>query len=618
MSGTHDISDDGSTVESDRGDNLLHGEEEETDPKTVALSEYAAGSYSPDLTSSGNLQCAQRDYDSSGNIVKVEVLEHFDSSFAPDSYSSRDIQFDEFDTALDGLPKESYISKLLQISEANEDTLSRYRSELAVRARRCNDGPSGALITRRSSAKSSIVEKYASDCFVLNSFICGNSVDINELFKQSIKQTGSARLNSTCHYDDGSASLQADVSNMKETIAQLLADVSLIKENVTSVQNSLDVIQQTMKGDISILKAELEACNTGVMKSINSDTFPNYPDMKTFSDRLTLMGRMTRKLEKSRCDMELKLVDLETGVRDNANGLRGIQDTSYGNNTAAKSQLKDLQTQVEQIAADYNKYEENATANCDFMTNVAKKVKTLEKNTEGSSVKELNESFKKFSSNMESKIDRLCNVVEKAVTLNTRDTPRETQAKPTLSIFTERIGNNLTRDPSTGLMSRGKDPKLTGDRIESQTGNFNNANQEKGEMCMAPAKDNVKDSARPIPVISSSTTTSKGFRGVLRRRVRRYFLSGIDPGSTEADLRDFLNENDVTHTEVRFFKSRRSESILAKVTIWEDNAATVESEGFWPYGVKCRPWMTRPELRNYYKYQNEQTDHVNEDGYEQY
>ena len=420
----------------------------------------------------------------------------------------------------------------------------------------------------------------------------------------------------SCHI----CSLQADVNSMKETIAQLLADVSIIKNSVTSVQNSLDTIKQTMQEDISALKAELDACNTGVMKSINSNTFPNYPDMKNFSDRITLMGRMIRKLEKSRCELELKIVDLETGVRDNSNGLSCIQDTSYGSNTAAKSQLKDLRTQVEQISSDYNKYEENATANTEFMTNVAKKVKALEKNADGSNVKELNESFKTFSCNMESKIDRLCDVVEKAVTLSARETPCEIHSKSTLNQSSKPHGSYLIRDNTTGIFSRHNEnqpeyrqtPVSLGSTVESSNGNYSDRNQERVDIDMASVREKDTEEARPIPVVTRTANTSKGFRGVLRKRARKYFLSGIDPDSTENDLRDFLTENDVMHTEIRFFKSRRSESMLAKVTIWEENAATVESEGFWPYGVQCRPWLTRPELRNYYKQQNGQTNDDNE------
>ena len=129
---------------------------------------------------------------------------------------------------------------------------------------------------------------------------------------------------------------------------------------------------------------------------------------------------------------------------------------------------------------------------------------------------------------------------------------------------------------------------------------------------MPPVREKDTEATRPIPVVTRTAYTLKGFRGGLSKRIQKYFLSGIDPDSTENDLRDFLTVNDVMHTEMRFFKSRCSENMLAKVTIWEENAVTVESEGFWPYGVQCRSWLTRPELCNYYKHQNEHTNVDNE------
>ena len=65
--------------------------------------------------------------------------------------------FDPLDAALDGLTKDLYISKLLQSTAALEDSVAQYRTELAVRAKRCKNGPTGALITRRSTAKGSVV-----------------------------------------------------------------------------------------------------------------------------------------------------------------------------------------------------------------------------------------------------------------------------------------------------------------------------------------------------------------------------------------------------------------------------------------------------------------------------
>ena len=79
--------------------------------------------------------------------------------------------------------------------------------------------------------------------------------------------------------------------------------------------------------------------------------------------------------------------------------------------------------------------------------------------------------------------------------------------------------------------------------------------------------------------------------------MKHYFLTGIDQGSNEDGLRDFLDANSVTYTDIKIFKPRKGVSLAAKVSIWEENAPIVESESFWPIGVTCKRWMTRPEIR---------------------
>ena len=214
-----------------------------------------------------------------------------------------------------------------------------------------------------------------------------------------------------------------------------------------------------------------------------------------------------------------------------------------------------------------------------FMTKVATKVKVLENNADESGVKELNEPFNRFSNNMTTKIDRLSEVVEKAVSSNARDIPTQ----QTFSAYSKLCGKNLARDNSTGLFSR-INMKQTEDRshpMETLSGttslgkgvgeNHYERNGERGDSLAPPAMESDTAAARPIPVVGRPSNKPKGFKGVLRKRVRKYFLTGIAPESTENNLQDFLTENDVVHTEIRFFKGRRSDSISAKVIIWEEN-----------------------------------------------
>ena len=102
-------------------------------------------------------------------------------------------------------------------------------------------------------------------------------------------------------------------------------------------------------------------------------------------------------------------------------------------------------------------------------------------------------------------------------------------------------------------------------------------------------------------MINTSGQHAGSFKGVIKRKAKAYFLSGIDPDSNEDGIRDFLSQNDVISSKVNVFKPRCGETLVAKITIWEEHAQVVESELFWPSSVTCKAWMTKPELRLAYK-----------------
>ena len=77
------------------------------------------------------------------------------------SFQVSNVVFDQLDQDLSDLPRDSYIAKLLQLTQSSEDTISLYRIELARKAKRCRNSSSGTLITRRCTAKSSVAEKCA-------------------------------------------------------------------------------------------------------------------------------------------------------------------------------------------------------------------------------------------------------------------------------------------------------------------------------------------------------------------------------------------------------------------------------------------------------------------------
>ena len=307
----------------------IYGDPEETIAKTVVspARNTVAGNnkneLSPDINSSGNIVCGQiftaepsschqqqrydvivyeNDAGAFGADYDFDYIDGDDSSSQANTVTNE--KFDELDASLEGLTRDPYIATLIQTTNGCEDTIWRYRNELSVRAKRCRNGPVGSLITRRSTAKGSVVEKYTNDCFLLHQFINGNSVDVNELFKTS---THTSRSNNTqCHVDDANppVSISAEITLMKENISQLLADVTLLKGSVAKTQESLDAINKTMKSDIGNIKNEIQACKNSLNGTINATFYPQVVENDFLSAKLAHIGRMVTKLDKSRMALE--------------------------------------------------------------------------------------------------------------------------------------------------------------------------------------------------------------------------------------------------------------------------------------------------------------------------
>ena len=674
------------------------GDPEETQPKTAVSPSRSSepvyvGQLSPALNDSGNIQAAQpqqplgpqylSDTDDevlgTGEAVQITVYTHSgvhdmsegDDPFiygnADDGTSTQEFsndQFSELDIALDGLTKDLFISKLLHTTCSSEDLVSRYRTELAVRAKRCQNGPTGALITRRSTAKGSVVEKYANDCHLLYEFINGNSVDVNELFKAQ-QSTHPSRMNSNCANDDNNPTLTSEIMLMKENITLLLTDVSMLKSNFAKTKETLTDVTETMKQDISDIKLELDECKLKCSKTINSDKYPRAAESTRLADKLSHVGWMLAKLDNSRILLEEKTRELEQNINCNSLGIGELKDREVAGNTALKGQIRDIREKIEESAASMHSKDTSDT-NVLYM-GVSKRLSALEKRTDEPKSSTLETAFKAFSNNVSTKIDKLCSAVELSI-MNKQNT---------------NINGNLNRDPQSGIFTRNPQTSAGGscqtqsipssttvsapnpteielsDRRKSFVANLYSGPMTSQASSGAFAQDSVtyanaaiskrsdnsssitslsndKNSAparepaavglsdksesgyyRPIPVVNTSGNHDGRFRGVLRRKGKTYFLNGIDPDSNEVGVRDFLTENEVMFSTIKVFKPRHGDSLAAKITIWEDHAHIVESESFWPPGVTCKNWMTKPELRLAYK-QRTETENLEHGNYNSY
>ena len=95
---------------------------------------------------------------------------------------SNQSDIENLDEHLQNLPRDLYISKLLELCSSCESRISQYRNALCLRARSISDCPKGNLMIRKSTKQSSCAERYARDCYTLNMFINGEKSGIKHVF----------------------------------------------------------------------------------------------------------------------------------------------------------------------------------------------------------------------------------------------------------------------------------------------------------------------------------------------------------------------------------------------------------------------------------------------------
>ena len=89
------------------------------------------------------------------------------------------------------------------------------------------------------------------------------------------------------------------------------------------------------------------------------------------------------------------------------------------------------------------------------------------------------------------------------------------------------------------------------------------------------------------------STDVDGFIGVdqRRKRIKKFFLSGIHESVKENQIWSYLEQRNITPTHISLFRSQRRGTRSAKVHIPSSAGLLVQSDSFWPKFVRCRPWQ---------------------------
>lgn len=99
-----------------------------------------------------------------------------------DDYVLNQVDIQRLDNELQDLPKDFYITKLMDMCSDDDRLLVWYRNVLSTRARKLEGCPDGNLINRKTTTKSTSAKKYAHDCHTLYLFLQGDKSGIDTIF----------------------------------------------------------------------------------------------------------------------------------------------------------------------------------------------------------------------------------------------------------------------------------------------------------------------------------------------------------------------------------------------------------------------------------------------------
>ena len=109
--------------------------------------------------------------------------------------------------------------------------------------------------------------------------------------------------------------------------------------------------------------------------------------------------------------------------------------------------------------------------------------------------------------------------------------------------------------------------------------------------------DEIIINAVPVKSTNSEQIKKNRFRGVLRKKAKSYFITGIDLDSTQEGLYDFLDDLGITYKLAKFLYTRRTDCQVAQIVVDEDQTELIEDQEIWPEGITCREWMKRTDYK---------------------
>lgn len=520
------------------------------------------------------------------------------------------------DDECNGFPRDTFIAKLVQICGIEANSLERLRLQYFNNAKKRPDFPyQNAVLKKRVNPKNRngepLVQKLGRDCYALRLAVKG---EICDDLKDALNVKS---LISSVSCDDSIVSSQtANDSTFRQTLVQIESCIVEMKVNF-----------QKEKQEMSRQLGELLRSNDKLIGTINSQkermhNFQNQlstirsPNDKYHSRVLDLEKQLRETVEKQQSDIkhnsnlndrltstENTLIILSSNVKENSDLISKSKSNSNSLTTKVNDLKKRLNSEADRIS---NISDSRASGVC----NLKSRVQILNDQVQdvSSTVEQLPTKMNSFCSSL-SEIRKRVNAIER-----TNKQVTQSESKTYASIATD---SSAKTQPET---SHKVNPPID---IESSTvtqadvtvksigeklcaGGVPESSFRKNPQISASQKDHTSKEENhkilvhcPSSVCNTVPSEFKGFTIRKTKRVSRFYVGGIDKvHSSEQSMRNFLDENNIHVTFLRYFYRPSKRTAAAQLNIHSEDVSLISDTQFWPDGFFVKPWLPWEQFAN--------------------
>ena len=117
----------------------------------------------------------------------------------------------------------------------------------------------------------------------------------------------------------------------------------------------------------------------------------------------------------------------------------------------------------------------------------------------------------------------------------------------------------------------------------------------------------------------SLLTDDIDFTSFVRKRTKRYYIGGFKSSISRDKLIAYVESKGLTVTWLNIWVSKRSGRAIIRLNVeMTEGFHMIAEPGFWPKGIKCRPWVTKTKYNASHKTARKQGQYSNYNDYDDY